>query len=107
MALADGIPSSAFEIWRWFGGALKGRVLRLTSYMLDQPTGWAEWKDGRITSSDNVTGMIDHYRGWGTRTEADLLWLVFVRNCSGISWCDIEEKDVTPHEHTDEPELPF
>ena len=37
--------------------------------------------------------MIEHYRGWGTRTEADLLWLVFVRNCQGMSWCGFEEWD--------------
>ena len=99
-ALAEGVPASAFEVWRWFGGTLKGRVLRLTSYFLDRLEGWAECRDGKlIYSAEGMCGedgrcdMIEHYRGWGARTEADLLWVVFVRNCQGMSWCGIEEWD--------------
>ena len=72
-ALAEGVPPSTFEIWRWFGGALDGRVLRLTDYNLDRLDGWLDW---------------------GAQTEADLLWLVFVRNSDGMTWCGIEEKDI-------------
>ena len=52
-ALAEGVPSSTFEIWRWFGGALDGRVLRLTDYNLDRLDGWVNterpspYSDGR------------------------------------------------------------
>ena len=94
-AQAEGVPSSTFEIWRWFGGALDGRVLRLTDYNLDRLDGWIEWQDGRLTYSDGRQrdGMVEHYRDWGAQTEADLLWLVFVRNSEGMTWCGIEEKD--------------
>jgi len=90
-ALAEGVPASAFEVWRWFGGALKRRVIRLTSYTLHRQDGWAECRDGKMIYSaegmcdaDGKCDMIEHYRGWGAQTEADLLWLVFVRNCEGL-----------------------
>jgi len=99
-ALAEGVPASAFELWRWFGGALKGRVVRLTSYTLDRLDGWAECRDGKLIYSaegmcgeDGKCGMIEHYRDWGAQTEADLLWVVFVRNCQGMTWCGFEEWD--------------
>ena len=95
LAIAEGVPSSAFEIWRWFGGALKGRVLRLTDHTLDRLDGWVDCQNGRLTYSDGKQrwGMIEHYRDWDAQTEADLLWLVFVRNCDGVTWCGFEEKD--------------
>jgi hypothetical protein len=93
-ALAEGVPPTAFEIWRWFGGALDGRVLRLLDYTLDRLDGWAEWEDGHVTYSDcGIRGMVDFYRDWGAKTEADLLWLVFVRNSDGMTWCNIVEND--------------
>jgi hypothetical protein len=82
--------------------ALKGRVLRLTDHIYDKLNGWAECQDGRLSYSDKgmrgedgKCDMIEHYRDWGTRTEADLLWLVFVRNCQGITWCGFEEWDAS------------
>ena len=27
------------------------------------------------------------YRDWGAQTEADLLWLVFMHNSQGYTWC--------------------
>ena len=51
-ALAEGVPPSTFEIWRWFGGALDGRVLRHTDYNSDRLDGWVEWQGGRLTYSD-------------------------------------------------------
>ena len=99
-ALAEGVPESAFEVWRRFGGGLKGRVVRLTSYTLDRLDGWAECRDGKLIYSaegmcgeDGKCGMIEHYRDWGAQTEADLLWVVFVRNCQGMTWCGFEEWD--------------
>ena len=94
-AVAEGVPSSTFEIWRWFGGALDGRMLRLTDYTLDRLDGWVEWQNGRLTCSDGEqrNGMVEHYRDWGAQSEADLLWLVFVHNSQGITWCGIDEKN--------------
>jgi hypothetical protein len=37
--------------------------------------------------------MVEFYRDRGAQTKADLLWLVFVRNSEGVTWCGIEEKD--------------
>ena len=91
-ALAEGVPSSAFEVLEWFGGNLEGRVLRLTSYTYDKLDGWAEVRNGRL--SGDVLGMIEHYRRWGARTEADLLWLTFARNYDGVTWCGIEQREV-------------
>ena len=93
-ALAESVPSSAFEIWRWFGGAVDGRVLRLTDYTYDRLDGWVECQNGHLTYSDGKRqkGMVEHYRDWGAQTEADLLWLVFVHNCQEITWCGIDEK---------------
>ena len=70
-------------------------MLRLTDYNLDRLDGWVEWQDGRLTYSDGRQrdGMVEHYRDWGAQTEADLLWLVFMRNCQGVTWCGIDEKD--------------
>ena len=86
--------SSAFEIWRWFGGALEGRVLRLTDYTYDRLDGWIDCQNGYLTYSDGKPwGMIEFYRKLGAQTKADLLWLVFVRNRDGITWCGIEEWD--------------
>jgi hypothetical protein len=93
-ALEEGVPSSAFDVIEWYGGALNGRILRLTSYTYGEATGWAEWRNGRITYNGDVQSIVDHYRDWGAKTEADLLWLVFARNHSGITWCDIKETSV-------------
>ena len=70
-------------------------MLRLTDYTLDRLDGWVEWQNGRLTYSDGKqrNGMVEHYRDWGAQTEADLLWLVFVRNSQGMTWCGIDEKD--------------
>ena len=108
-ALAEGLPCSTFEIWRWFGGALDGRVLRLTDYTLDRLDGWVEWQNGRLTYSDGKQqdDMVEHYRDWGAQTEADLLWLVFVRNSDGMTWCGFEERDAGLKEKGDGPELPL
>jgi hypothetical protein len=96
-AIADGVPCSAFEIWRWFGGALAGRLLRLTFYSLDRCDGWVDVQKGRMTySADSLKGIVEHYRDWGAQTEADLLWLVFMRNSQGMTWCEIDEHDATP-----------
>lgn len=38
-------------------------------------------------------GWLTNYRGWGARTEADLLWLAFVGNRAGITWCGFEERE--------------
>jgi hypothetical protein len=93
-AIAEGVPSSAFEIWRWFGGSLEGRLLRLTDYTLDRLDGWVECQNGHLTYSEpGIQGLVDFYRDLGARTEADLLWLVFVRNSQGMTWCGIEERD--------------
>ena len=107
-AVAEGVPSSIFEIWRWFGGALDGRVLRLTDYTYDRLDGWVEWQNGRLAYSGGKQQdeMVEHYRDWGAQTEADLLWLVFVRNSQGVTWCGIEERDAALKEG-DQPELPL
>jgi hypothetical protein len=99
-AVTEGVPASTFEIWRWFGGALDGRMLRLRTTPMTGSTGGS---NGKMAASPNDgeqrNGM--HYRDWGAQTEADLLWQVFVRNGQGVTWCGIEERD------GDEPELPL
>ena len=64
--------------------------LRTTPYArLD---GWVDCQNGYLTYSDGKPwGMIEFYRKLGAQTEADLLWLVFVRNRDGITWCGIEQ----------------
>ena len=96
-AVAEEVPSCTFEVWRWFGGALKGRRLRLYSYTYDRVDGYVEYRDGELSYSDGRKRdeMVEHYRNWGAPTEADLLWLVFARNSDGITWCGIEECDAT------------
>ena len=95
-ALAESVPSSAFEVFEWCGGSLNGRVQRLTSYVYDRRNpGRVECRDGIIEFyGDKRHGhrnVIEHYRDWGARTNADLMWLVFIRNCSGITWCQLKE----------------
>ena len=52
---------------------------------------------GRVTYSDGRQRdeVIEFYRNWGAQTEADLLWLVFRRNCEGITWCGFEEREAS------------
>jgi hypothetical protein len=94
-ALAEGVAPSAFELVVWCGGSLKGRVLRLTSYLYDKKDrGWVECRRGKITYRGGSRGhrdIVEHYRDLGARTEADLLWIVFARNSSGITWCKLKE----------------
>jgi hypothetical protein len=97
-ALAEGVLSSAFEVLQWFGGNLSGRVLRLTSHAYNKLVGSAEVRNGQLTGDRGTLGMIEHYRRWGARTETDLLWLTFVRNCDGVTWCGIEERKAGPAE---------
>jgi hypothetical protein len=62
--------------------------------LYDRLVGWAEWREGHAYFSDDGTrGMVDFYRDWGAQTEADLLWVVFVGNSHGVTWCGIDETD--------------
>ena len=94
-ARKEGVPSSAFEVLQWYGGCLKGRVLRLTSYTYDRVNGWAEYREGQLQyggpSPEGVRHLVDYYRGQIEGTDADLLWLVHMRNSGGITWCEISE----------------
>lgn len=94
-ALAEGVDEAAFELIEWCGGSLKGRRLRLTFYFGVDPSGWAEWRKGEVvyggSSGRGNASVVDFYRNHGTKSEADLLWLVFMRNSSGMTWCDFDE----------------
>jgi hypothetical protein len=85
-------------VLEWYGGNLEGRVLRLKSFTYDKLVGTAEVRNGRLTGDRGTLGMIEHLRRRGARTEADLLWLTFVRNCHGVTWCGIEERKASPAE---------
>ena len=62
-------------------------------YSYDRLDGWIDLRDGQlIESQPGRRGILDHYRAWGARTEADLMWLTFVRNSDGITWCGLEER---------------
>jgi len=91
-ALAEGVPSTAFDVVEWYGGALKGRVLRLTAYTYDKPDGWAEWRNGRITYRGPLQSIVTGYRTPEVKTEADLLWLAFAWDHTGVTWFDITER---------------
>ncbi len=93
-AREEGVPAAAFDVVEWYGGALQGRVLRLTSYTYDKPDGWAEWRAGRITYRGGCQSIVEGYRTAEVKTDADLLWLGFAWNHSGVTWCDIRERSV-------------
>lgn len=95
-ALREGVPESAFQLVEWCGGSLKGRVVRLTSIFGVDVNGWAECRNGKTTfggpSAASVKTMLAHYEGSGAMTGVDLLWLVFLRNSSGITYCQFDER---------------
>jgi hypothetical protein len=91
-AIAEGVPQAAFDIVEWYGGALQGRILRLTAYTYDKPDGWAEWRNGRITYRGNLESIVRGYWTPEVKTAADLLWLAFAWDHSGITSFGITER---------------
>ena len=92
-AIAEGVDADSFRLLEWFGGDMRGRVMRLDFYVYDRSDGWAEYRDGALSFSDSGTESIcQHYARWGAASPSDLLWLVFARNYDGVTWCAITQK---------------
>src|SRR5260370_25605550 len=60
-ALDEGVDPSAFDVIEWYGGALKNRILRLTTYTDGKPDGCAEGRNGRTTYRGALKSVVDHH----------------------------------------------
>jgi len=65
-----------------------------SAHTYDKPDDRVERRNGRITYRGALKSIVEGYRTPEVKTEADLLWLAFAWNHTGVTWCDISERSV-------------
>jgi hypothetical protein len=87
-AMQEGVARSAFQLIEWCGGSLKGRSVRLTSFVGPDMNAWVECRNGKLTyggpAPGSIAPMLKHYASWGQMSNASVAGF-----CEKQDWADL------------------
>ena len=97
-ALELGVPTSAFREMLWLGGNLDGYAIKAMSRTYLKVDSWVRYRDGRYefggSNPKEAEGWVKVYRRDTGLKGADLLWVLFHDNTSGVTDWDIKQTKV-------------